>query len=139
MATDQLIGEGDTVQFFNVFENAIVVVMPGKMKASGGITLLGKRICVAGDEKQVEVPGCLYMAGAFLNGTGTLTIKTLSGNQLTKKSTSGGKAMILKGGQFKAEFKVVVKAVNSTGAQDPKSSYNGFGKFVPANQKIKAT
>lgn len=139
MASDCIIRDGDMVVFSNVFENAIVMVMPGKIKASGKTTIGGKAVCITGDEKQVEVPGCMYIAGAFINGTGTLTIKELSGNQLTAKATSGGKTIILKGGMFKAEFRVVAKAINVMGQQDPKSSYNGFGQFVPANQKIKAT
>lgn len=139
MALDYIVRDGDMVVFTPLFENAVVMVMPGKIKGTGKTTIQGIKVCVSGDELQVEVPGCLYIAGAYLNGTGTLTIKELSGNQLTTKATSGGKAMILKGSQFKAEFKVLVKAMNVAGQPDPKSSYNGFGQFVPANTKIKAT
>jgi len=136
---DLVIHDGDMVVFSAVFENAVVMVKLGRIKASGKTTIRGKRVCVQGDEKQVEVPGCLYIAGAFLNGMGTLTIKALGSDQLSSRSASGGKPMILKGSGFKAEFKVVTKAINSMGVQDPKSGYNGMGQFVPANQKIKAT
>ncbi|UII24679.1 hypothetical protein LVD15_15295 [Fulvivirga maritima] len=139
MALDNIILEGDFVVFSPVFQNAVVAVKPGRFTTSGKTTVRGKKVGLKGDEKKLQVPNCIYSAGAFVNGQGTLTIKKLASNQLTNSTKSGQKPMILQGGLFEAEFKVDVKAVDVNMVQDPSASYAGFGKFIPANTKVKAS
>ena len=82
MALDLVITDGDEVKFLPNFGVAIVSVKPGKMVASGETTIKGKKVCVEGDEKSVEITDCSYISGAFVDGKGTLTIKKLVPNQL---------------------------------------------------------
>ena len=65
-------------------------------------------MCVDGDEKKVEVAGCsYYMTPQYpIPGTGTLKIAALAGNQKATKTSTGGKAVLLKGGNFTASFEV---------------------------------
>lgn len=147
MALDTIIMDGDQVVFQPLMGAAIISVKPGKMIASGKTTLNAIPVCVAGDEKKVEVPGCDYLTATHLKpGKGTLKIDALAANQLTVKAKSGQKSIILKGGQFDAVFEVQVpaediKPVASGGAPIPDStaSYAGKGQFIPSNATIKAT
>lgn len=137
---DAIIIDGDQVNFLPVFGSALVSVQPGKMIASGKTTIKGKKVCVAGDEAKVKVANCAYIAGSFIGGFGTLTIKKLDPDQLTKKSKSGTKSIIIKGNMFKADFKVDIKGVNpSNGQTDTMTAYEGEGQFAPINTKIQAT
>ena len=139
---DLILVDGDQVTFLPVFGNAIVSVQPGKMIASGKTTIKGKKVCVAGDESKVEVKNCSYVAPPFvLPGQGTLTIKKLGPNQLTKKSKSGIKNIIIKGNAFIAEFKVTSPAKQPPpgNTPDPLPMYPGQGTLIPSNSKIKAS
>lgn len=147
MALDTIIIDGDQAIFEAAMGDANVVVRPGIIIASGKTTIQGTAVCIAGDEKSVEVAGCFYTTKEHLvPGVGTLKITALSGDQLTTKSNSGKKAFILQGSQFEAEFVVDgpahdIKPVASGGAPIPDSeaSYPGKGQLIPANQKIQAT
>lgn len=143
MPLDTIIIDTDQAVFQPAFGAATVVVRPGIMKGTGKTTLQGKFVCVDGDEKQLMVPGCMYTAGAFsAPGVGTLKIEALAGNQLTTKTKSGGKPVILKGATFTAKFEVQVPAMNPappSPVPDPMSMYMGQGQFVSTNVKFKAT
>ncbi len=139
---DVIIMDGDQVNFLPVFGSALVSVQPGKMIASGKTTIKGKKVCVDGDESKVEVANCSYVAPPFvIPGTGTLTIKKLAPDQLTQKSKSGNKSIVIKGNMFIAEFKVTAQAKQPppTNAPDPVPMYPGQGQLIPANTKIMAT
>lgn len=140
--SDFILVDGDTVMFLPAFGAAIVAVKPGKLKASGTAKLSGKKICLAGDEKQVEVQGCSYIAGGFvIPGTGTLKIAALAANQTTKK-TKNSKPIMLKGAMFTAKFEVQSPAKQPavpSPVPDPAPMYSGQGNFVTTNAKWKAT
>ena len=144
---DSIIIDGDQALFLPAFGAAVVVVQPGQMKASGATTKGGKKICVEGDEKDLSVPGCMYMTPqSSIPGTGTLKIEALAGDQKTTKTKSNGKAIVLKGNQFDAKFEVQSPAqdpspVASGGSPIPDStaSYSGKGMFMTTNVKFKAT
>ncbi len=142
---DFILVEGDKAMFIPVFGPAMVVVQPGDLKASGPATLGGKKICVDGDEAKVSVPGCTYMTPQYsIPGTGTLKIDTLAGNQKAKKTQTGGKAVLLKGGQFTAKFEVQSPAQQPPPAPgspipDATTSYSGNGMFVTTNIKFQGT
>ena len=140
---DFILVDGDTVMFIPIFSPAMVVPLPGKLKGSAPATISGKKICVLGDETKVEVKGCVYMTPQYIiPGSGTLKIKALAGNQKASKTRSGGKAVLLKGSTFSAEFQVQMKAQQPTPGgpvPDTMSSYSGKGMFIPSNFKVMGT
>ncbi|MFT7265138.1 MAG: hypothetical protein ACI9A2_003222 [Halioglobus sp.] len=142
---DLILIEGDQVIFTPAFGAAIVVVKPGKLQGSGPATIQGKKICVEGDEAKVEVPGCTYMTPQYsIPGTGTLKIDALAGNQKATKTATGGKAVLLKGGNFTAKFEVQSQAKQpppgpGSPIPDATPEYSGNGMFTPANTKVMGT
>lgn len=139
--SDFILIEGDMANFLPIFGAAVVVVKPGQLKGSGPATIKGKKICVKGDEKKVEVPGCTYITPQYpIPGTGTLKIDTLANNQLAKKTKTGNGLVLLKGGQFKAVFEVQNPAKHPLGTVDVASKqYFGKGSFTTTNTKVKGT
>jgi hypothetical protein len=104
---DFILLDGDKVIFLPAFGAATVIVQPGNLAGSGKGTVGGKKLCVEGDEKDVSVPGCSYIAGPYsIPGTGTLKIDALGGNQKAKKTACEGKKVLLKGSMFTAKFEV---------------------------------
>jgi Contractile injection system spike tip protein len=141
---DFVLVEGDQAAFQPTFGAAVVVPRPGKLQASGPGTLNGKKLCVAGDEGKVVVPGCTYITPAFaIPGTGTLKIAALAPDQTAKKTGTGGKAVLLAGTTFTAKFEVQVPAKQPvpTGAPipDPTPQYVGTGRFVTKNRTFRGT
>ncbi len=140
---DFILIEGDKANFIPAFGAAIVVVKPGDLKGSGPATIGGKKICVEGDESKVSVPGCMYMAGPYvIPGNGTLKIDSLAGNQVAKKTSTGGKKVMLKGMMFNAKFEVQSPAQQPTPTgpvPDGTPSYSGNGMFINTNMKFQGT
>jgi hypothetical protein len=142
---DFILIDGDKAIFMPNFGAAVVVVRPGNLAGSGPGTLNGKPLCVDGDEKKVEVPGCVYMTPQFsIPGTGTLKIAALAGNQKATKTRTGGKVALLKGGNFTAKFEVQSPAKQpppgpGSPIPDPTPQYSGSGMFVTTNTKFQGT
>lgn len=141
---DLILLDGDLANFQPSFGAATVVVRPGTLQASGAATLKGKKVCVDGDEKQVQVAGCSYIAGSFsIPGVGTLKIQSLAPNQKATKTASAGKPVLLKGGNFIAVFEVQTPAQMPSAPNPPTPdaapSYPGSGSFVTTNTKFKGT
>jgi len=136
---------GDTAMFKPSFGAATVVVAPGTLTGSGRGKVGGMLICVKGDEATVIVPGCAYQTPQYsIPGVGILSIDSLAGDQVAKKTKSGGKAVLLKGGDFNAKFQVTVPAMQpppGPGSPIPDStpSYSGNGSFVTTNVRAKGT
>jgi hypothetical protein len=143
--SDFILVEGDQAIFMPNFGAAVVVVQPGELAGSGPATLDGKKISVDGDEKDVSVPGCVYMTPQYcIPGSGTLKIDSLAGDQKASKTQTGGKAVLLKGGTFTAKFEVQSPAQQpppGPGSPIPDSSpdYTGSGMFVTTNTKFKGS
>ncbi len=139
---DFILIDGDQAIFLPTFGQAIVAVRPGNLKGSGPASLTGKNICVDGDEKSVEVSGCVYLTPVYsIPGTGTLKIASLAANQKATKTSTGGKAMLLKGGMFVATFEVQSPAQipPPVGSPDGAPEYPGSGMFVTTNVKFSGT
>ncbi|MCK9395296.1 MAG: hypothetical protein M0Q44_06880 [Methylobacter sp.] len=142
---DSILIEGDKAMFMPNFGAAVVVVQPGDLKGSGPATINGKKICVDGDEKKVSVPGCTYMTPQYcIPGVGTLEIAALAGNQKATKTNTGGKPVLLKGGNFTAKFSVQTPAQQpppGPGSPIPDSTpqYTGNGMFITTNVLIKGS
>lgn len=140
---DFIVIQGDQVLFDPGFGAATVVVQPGAMSASGKASG-GDKVCVKGDEGRVAVQGCTYTAGPYaIPGSGTLTIAALAADQVARKTRSGGKSVLLVGGDFTAKFEVQVPAQMTTPSgkteQDTTTTYMGTGHFVTANRKSRGT
>lgn len=142
--SDLILIDTDLVMFMPSFGAATVMVQPGQLKATGPAMIGGKKICVDGDEKQVQVPGCTYVAPPFvIPGVGTLKIDSLAGDQKASHSNVDGKLMLLKGGNFTAKFEVQSPAQQPAPPGPPvpdgSPSYSGQGQFIPANQTVTGT
>ncbi|MCB9304645.1 MAG: hypothetical protein H6566_28760 [Lewinellaceae bacterium] len=140
---DYILINGDQAIFQPTFGAATVAVRPGRIKGSGASNCQGQKVCVDGDEKSVEVPGCIYMTPQFPTpGAGTLKIGALAGNQKARKTKSGKKNVLLKGGTFQATFEVQTPAQNTSGpapVSDPMTQYPGSGGFINTNTKFKGS
>ncbi len=138
---DYILIDGDMAMFLPSFGAATVVVQPGTLTASGTGTRSRKKLCVDGDEANVSVPGCTYTASPYtIPGTGTLKIDALGGDQVARKTQTGGKKVLLVGSTFTAKFEVQSAAkvtVNGVTTQDTAPSYTGSGSFVTTNTKFR--
>ena len=138
---DYVLVNGDIAAFIPMFSIATVVVRPGILQGSGPARWQGKPWCVEGDEKTLAVPGCPYSTPMYsIPGIGTLKIAALAPNQIAKSTTTGGKAVLLKGGVFTARFEVQTPAQQPvTSATDPMALYSGQGMFTTFNTLCRAT
>jgi hypothetical protein len=134
---------GDKAMFNPNFGQAIVTVRPGDLIGSGKDKINQKLVCVDGDEKKVIVPGCTYITAQHsIPGMGMLLIQSLAGNQKAQKTQSNGKPVLLKGGEFKAKFTVLVPAQQPSAPNpipDNTPQYSGTGTFITTNLKVKGT
>jgi hypothetical protein len=143
--TDFILIHGDKATFLPNFGLATVVVRPGDLQGSGPGTFDGKKICVDGDESKLSVPGCVYFTPQYsIPGTGTLKIAALAGNQKASKTKTGGKTVLLKGGNFTAKFEVQNPAKQpppgpGSPIPDPTPQYSGSGIFITTNFKFQGT
>lgn len=142
--SDFILIDGDTVNFIPAFGLATVVVQPGTLSGSGKGTVGGKPVCIEGDEANVSVPGCNYIAGAYsIPGTGTLKIDALGGDQTATKTNSPDKPVLLKGTMFTAKFEVQSPAQQPAPPAPPIPDatpfYSGNGSFQTTNTKWKGT
>jgi hypothetical protein len=142
--SDVILIDGDLAMFQPSFGLATVVVLPGRIKASGPARVTGKPACVAGDESSVSVPGCMYVAGQYaIPGTGKLEIASLAGDQQAKTTATGKTKLLLRGSNFTARFSVTVPAMQpppgpGSPIPDPTATYSGSGSFVAADATVKA-
>ncbi len=142
--TDTLLIDQDQVLFLPNFGAATVVVLPGQLAASGKAKVGGKKVAIDGDEKQVQVAGCMYTAPPFVvPGTGTLKIDALAGDQKASHTRVGGTPVLLKGGNFSAKFEVQSPAQQPTpGGPVPDATplySGGQGSFISTNLVVKGT
>jgi hypothetical protein len=140
---DYILTTGDMAMFKPSFGAATVVPLPGTLSGSGKGKVGGMTICVEGDEGNVTVPGCMYQTAQYsIPGVGTLSIDSLASDQVAQKTKSGGKAVLLKGGDFKAKFEVMVPAMQPSAPSpipDSSPSYSGDGSFVTTNARAKGS
>jgi hypothetical protein len=139
--SDFILLDNDAAIFVAAFVGATVTVLPGTLKASGPANASGKKMCVEGDESQVEVKSCAYITPQCSTpGTGTLKIGSLGTDQKTTKTKCGNKALLLKGSQFDATFDVQTpaKQPGTPPVPDAMKQYKGNGTFATTNTKFKA-
>lgn len=140
---EQIIRTGDQVQFNPTF-GAAVLLAPAITVINGSaakVAAAGMTACVQGDEKTVVLPGIPYMSGSFVTpGVCTLTIQQLGADQLSKKTTIGGKAAIVKGTTFTAKMQVMSPAMQpnppAPPIPDPVPTNMGTGVFITTNLTV---
>ena len=139
---DQIIKNGDSVVFSSAGPIMLLPPLPvTAIKATGETTINGKKVCIEGDEKKVAL-SCSYTVPPFMiPGSGKLKIQSLSPEQLTKKTKSGAKSIILRGKLFIGVFEVEspAKQPPPTNAPDPMPLHRVKGEFIANTTKIKAT
>ncbi len=140
---DYILITGDTVMFNPTFGPAIVVVAPGTLSGTSTDKIVGMPVCVEGDEANVMVPGCSYIAPPFvIPGVGMLSIDSLASDQVAQRTTSNGTPVLLKGSTFNAKFQVMVPAQQPSvpaPVPDPTLEYSGTGSFITTNVRTKGT
>ena len=140
---DFILITGDKAMFNPNFGQAIITVRPGDLIGTGKDKINQKLVCVDGDEKILTVPGCPYITSQYsIPGMGMLVIESLAANQKAQKTKSGGKPVLLKGGQFQAKFTVMVPAQQPSSPNpipDSTPQYSGTGTFISMNQIVKGT
>jgi hypothetical protein len=140
--SDFILTTGDMVVFMPTFGNAVVVPVPGTLSGTGRANVGKKPVCVDGDEKMVMVPGVTYVAPPYvIPGVGILSIDTLGGDQKARKTSAGGKPVLLKGSTFTAKFQVTVPAMQPGAPPVPDATpqYSGNGQFVTMNLQVKGS
>lgn len=136
---DSAIITGDQVQFLPA-QGAATLLAPAMIPISGTGTMavMGKPVCLEGDEANVQMP-VPYIAGPYsIPGMGLLKINALAGDQLSKKLMNG-KKVILKGSQFDAVMEVTAPAQQPTPTgpvPDGTPKYTGKGQFITTNMKF---
>jgi hypothetical protein len=82
------------------------------------------------------------MSGSFVTpGTCTLTIQQLGSDQLSMKTTIGGKKVIVKGTTFTAKMQVMSPAMQpnpppAAPTPDPVPMNTGTGMFITSNMLV---
>ena len=140
---DFLIASNDMIQI-NVPPPALVPQLMAPIPLIGtGTTVLvsGQPVCLQGDELPAAIKGPLtYTAPPFVTpGTGTIEIELLPDN-LTMKTVQG-KAMIIKGATFFAQFNVQSPAMQPTPGgpvPDPLMVKPCTCQFISSNLKTQA-
>ncbi len=139
MPADFILVDGDEAVFVPAFGDALVTVLPGRIRGGGPAQAGGRNVCVQGDEGSVKVEGCPYMTPAYsVPGVGTLGIARLAGDQVAGSTESGGAPVLLRGSVFTAGFQVVTPAMTPAvpPVPDPMTSYEGEGSFITTNLEV---
>lgn len=145
--SDIVLIDGDQAIFQGMFAPAMVLGAPppGVLRASGGATVQGKKVCIDGDEASVAVQGVSYWRQLpnEVPGVAVLKIAALAPNHRALKTRSSSKAVLLKGGNFIAKLEVVspsqIVPPGASPIPDPMTQYFGQGQFTNAQQKLLAT
>ncbi|WP_329215711.1 hypothetical protein OG352_08145 [Streptomyces sp. NBC_01485] len=109
--------------------------------SSSNVTVGGTPVCLQGDELPVVLRAPLVYTAppCTVPGTGTLVL-TLSPGNLTRKTTNGGKPILIGGGTFTAMFTVQTPATQPPPASvpDPLLQKPGTARFITTNTSVTA-
>ncbi|MFJ9558593.1 hypothetical protein ACIRQQ_00935 [Streptomyces fuscichromogenes] len=141
---DFVIRTGDLLEV-TIPAPAVVPVLEAPLPLTGSstnVTVGGMPVCLQGDELPMvlRVP-LVYTAPPFtVPGTGTLTLTLLPAN-LTRRTTNGGKPLLVGGGTFTALFTVETPATQPTPAgpvPDTVPTKPGTARFITTNASVTA-
>lgn len=137
---DTVILDQDALQFQPMFGNRLVIPSgPAQIRGNGHCTINGRKSCVSGDEKMVQVNAVYTTSTHTVPGNGVITISSLDSAQLARAVGSPA-ALIVKGQQFTAQFRPLKPAQMPPPANTPDVSTpsNGRGVFVPSQFFVQA-
>jgi hypothetical protein len=143
MPTDFIIKTGDMIRI-TIFPPAIVPPLMSPIPLIGSstnLTVSNMPVCLEGDELPPMLMAPLpYTAPPFVTpGTGTVSVTLTPMNKTLL--TKNGKAILIKGTPFMAEFQVMAPAMQPTPAgplPDPVAKKPGMAEFVTTNVTVKA-
>lgn len=135
---------GDVVQFIPQFGARTIAVFTTIIPGSGHATIGGRKVCIKGDEKNIELT-TPYISGAYtVAGMAKITIEKLDSDQLASDCSSQ-KALITQGKKtFKAKLEVLKPAQLPPPANTPEvitgsNKYSdGKGTFIPSQGWVSA-
>ena len=144
MPADFIIKTGDMIKI-TIPPPAVVpqLVAPAPLVGtSKGLTVGNMAVCLEGDELPPALKAPMpYTAPPFVTpGTGTVSV-TLTPMNKTLVTKEGGKAILIKGTPFVAEFTVMAPAMQPTPAgpvPDPVAKKPGMAEFITTNVLVKA-
>lgn len=138
---DPIVVTGDFAVFPTACGAAVLPPMRAPMQGTGRDAVLGKKVCVDGDERTILISGVAYTTATHtIAGTGALMIQQLDPGQKSMKARSGGKPLLVAKGKFTAKFLVMVPAqqpAQPSPIPDTTLQYLGQGEFETTNQKSK--
>ncbi|MEV5957020.1 hypothetical protein AB0M11_25180 [Streptomyces sp. NPDC051987] len=109
--------------------------------SSTNVTVGGTPVCLQGDELPAVLRAPLVYTAppCTVPGTGTLVL-TLSPQNLTERTTNGGKPILIRGGTFTAVFTVQTPATQPppTALPDPLPAKQGTARFLTTNTSVTA-
>ncbi len=131
----------DMVMFDPIFTPAVMTLLPSTLSASASnVKINGQSVCLAGDEEEVILAGCMYFAPPFIvPGEGELSISNLADCQLSQNVRCNSKALLLACDLFEAELQVNTPAQSPPSMVDLNLTYLGQGTFISTNYSVKAS
>jgi Contractile injection system spike tip protein len=140
---DFIIKTGDMVQITITPPTVVPPLIPPipLVGTSTDTTVAKMAVCLEGDElpKAISTP-LPYMSPPYVTpGMGTLKLTLMPNNK--SMTTKNGKAILLKGSTFTAEFTVSSPAMMPTPAgpqPDPVPKKTGTAQFITTNMDVKA-
>lgn len=135
-----VIVDGDLLSIPSIFITRTVGILASPtIQASNFSKINGKKVCVKGDEKSIQL-NATYSAAPFVNGLGTVKIE-LDDSTLAKTARAEGNALILESSSFEAVFYVSTPAIDmATGISDPAAANPERiqGKFISSQKFVTA-
>jgi hypothetical protein len=143
LPADYVIKTGDFIKI-NIFPPALVpMLMPPAVLvgSSKDMNVMGMPVCLEGDEIPFILKAPMpYTSPPFVTpGVGTVSVTLLPLNKTM--TTKNGKAILIKGGPFPAEFTVSAPAMQPTPVgpvPDPVAKKPGMAEFITTNVMVKA-
>ena len=136
---DPIVITGDFAVFPTSCGGATLPPMRAPMAGTGRGSVLGKRVCVDGDERKIMLSGVSYTTSTHtIPGVGALMIQALDPGQKSQKTKSGGKPVLIARGKFTVKFMVMAPAQQPSAPSpipDTMIQYIGQGEFESANKK----
>ncbi len=139
--SDIVIIDQDSLLFMPMFGNRVVIATgPAQIRGSGLSNINGRKVCIAGDEKQVRINAVYTTPTHTIPGTGIITIASLAANQRAQHAGSHA-ALILKGQQFTAQFEPSKPAQMPPPANTPDvaAPSSGQGMFIASQFVVQAS
>jgi len=140
LPADYVIKTGDMIRI-TIFPPAIVPLLMAPATLVGTSADMTMPVCLEGDELPplLKIPMPYTSPPFVMPGMGTVSVTLLPLNKTM--TTKNGKALLIKGTPFPAEFTVSAPAMQPTPAgpvPDPVAKKPGMAEFITTNATVKA-